>query len=238
MVIVPPPACFFNLVRSHALSPRQPWLLKAASSFYFRIGFDVNTSVLYFLRQVSLNIWRKRRFEQYFDLLIVLNNCIWFMFKQKLCNLLLVLLVSKKCYVGNHLLFVFVVQECFNWRSSWICICCARICCNWWSSCICICCARIGCIGGCARPLAIASPVMNFAPRPAPQLGESLSKARVAKLWKTKTGKLGDEIPPALPPLLAYIAQIYKKHTSYHQSYFCTKPNLTFGESIYIHLLE
>ena len=79
LVIVTPPTCFFNLVKSHALSSRQPWLLKAASSFYFRIGFDVNTSVLYFLRQVSLNILRKRRFEQYFDLLIVLNKCIWFM---------------------------------------------------------------------------------------------------------------------------------------------------------------
>ena len=55
---------------------------------------------------------------------------------------------------------------------------------------------------------------------------------------ETKTEKPSDEISPAWPPLLAYIAQIYKKHTSYHQSYFCTKPNLTFGESIYIHLLE
>ena len=109
LVIVPPPACFFNLVRSHALSSRQPWLLKAASSFYFQIGFDVNTSVLYFLRQVSLNIWRKRRLEQYFDLLIVLNKCIWFMSMQRLCILLLVLLVVKKCYVGSHRVLVFVV---------------------------------------------------------------------------------------------------------------------------------
>ena len=110
LVIVPPPACFFNFVRSHALSSRKPWLLKAASSFYFQIGFDVNTSVLYFLRQVSvLNIWRKRRLKQYFDLLIVLNKSNWFMSMQEACNLLLVLLVNKKWYAGNYLVFVFVV---------------------------------------------------------------------------------------------------------------------------------
>ena len=198
-----------NLVKSHALSSRQPWLLKAASSFYFRIGFDVNTSVLYFLRQVSLNVWRKRRLEQYFDLLIVLNNCIWFMSMQELCNLLLVLLVNQKCYVGSHLVFVFVVQECFNW----------------WSSCICICCARIG--RNCGHLVFVfvvqelfASVVVHVR-LPSPlqlwilhhdQLHSSVRvcpRPELQNYEKQNTGKLGDEIPPAWPPLLVYIVRIY-----------------------------
>ena len=68
LVIVPPPACFFNLVRSHALSSRQPWLWRRLQAFISKL--DLMSIPQFCISSVKSQCWT-------FEVKGALNN-IWF----------------------------------------------------------------------------------------------------------------------------------------------------------------